>query len=146
MAIMLSPAITLILRVDTPSEVSANGWRYLFERKNPYRNCDGEIMVFRAMNGTDIDHEIGLLSSMGFIEPNQGEQSDMVVWEFGPITEMPSWLSVVQVDFFQEGVKPCRAWKFTNSQVYSLIDFRNGLDLPTKGYQCDWPPLIGKIS
>ena len=145
MAIRLMPAITLILRIDTPSEVSATGWRYLFERKNPYRNCDGEIMVFGAMSGADIDQDIDLLTSLGFVGPNQGEQSDLVVWEFGPITEMPSWLSVVEVKYFEEAVKPCRAWKLTNSQVYSLIDFCSGLELPRKGYQCDWPPLIGKI-
>lgn len=145
MAIRLIPGIKLIQRVDTPSQVSATGWRYLFGRKNPYFNCDGEIMIFRAMSGADIDYEIDLLTSFGFIGPNKGEHSDMVVWEFGSITEMPSWLSVVEVRFFDKAVKPYRAWKLANSQVYNLIDFRGSLELPRKGYQCDWPPLIGKI-
>ena len=145
MAIKLMPFITLILRVDTPTEVSAAGWRYLFERRNPYRNCDGEIMVFGAMSGSDIDGQIAVLTSFGFVGPDQGEKSDMVVWEFGPATEIPSWLSVVEVTFFDDGIKPCRAWKLTNSQVYELIDCHSRLELPTKGYQCDWPPLIGKI-
>jgi len=26
-----------------------------------------------------------------------------------------------------------------------LINFEANLSLPCKGYQCDWPPLIGKI-
>jgi hypothetical protein len=32
-----------------------------------------------------------------------------------------------------------------NSGVYDLINFEADLSLPKKGYQCDWPPLIGKI-
>lgn len=145
MAIKLMPFITLILRVNTASEVSAAGWRYLFERRNPYRNCDGEIMVFGAMSGSDIERQIGILTAFGFVGPDHDEQSGMVVWEFGPTTEMPSWLSVVDVTLFDDTAKPCRAWKLTNSRVYGLIDFHNRQDLPIKDYQCDWPPLIGRI-
>ncbi len=145
MAIKLMPFITLILRVETPNSVSAGGWRYLLKRCNPQKNFDGEIMVFGAMSGGDIDHEVAMLRSFGFIGPGEGEWSDMVVWEFGPSEAMPSWLSVVEVTFFDEGAKPCRAWQLTNSQVYTLIDFHTRVELPTKGYQCDWPPLIGKV-
>ena len=40
---------------------------------------------------------------------------------------------------------PVKAWKMKNPGVYNLINFEVGLSLPTKGHQCDWPPLIGKI-
>ncbi len=33
-----------------------------------------------------------------------------------------------------------------NSNVYELVDFESQIDLPTKGYECDWLPYIGKIS
>ena len=42
--------------------------------------------------------------------------------------------------------RPVKAWKMKNSGVYDLINFEANLSLPRKGYQCDWPPLIGKIS
>ena len=32
------------------------------------------------------------------------------------------------------------------SNVYRLIDFEANLATPTKGYEGDWPPYIGKIS
>ena len=32
-----------------------------------------------------------------------------------------------------------------NSGVYDFINFEANLSLPRESYQCDWPPLIGKI-
>jgi len=148
LAIRIMPFITLILRPHVEQEISAKGWRYLFHHCDPNRNFDGEIMVFGAMSGRDIELYIDELTSFGYVGPDHGENSDMVLWEmpFGPVAEMPSWLSVVDVTFFDGARKPCRAWKLSNSGVYQLIDFHTKIAAPTKGYECDWAPLIGKIS
>ena len=148
MAIRIMPFITLILRPHVQQEISAEGWRYLFHHCDPHRNFDGEIMVFGAMSGHDIEVHIDALTSFGFIGPGNGENSDMVLWEmlFGPTSDMPSWLSVVDVTFFDDTASPCKAWKLSDSGVYQLLDFHTGIEAPTKGYECDWAPLIGKIS
>ena len=36
--------------------------------------------------------------------------------------------------------------KKKDSGVYKLLNFEADITLPTKGYDCDWSPLIGKIS
>lgn len=148
MAIRLMPFITLILRTSVEQNISSDGWRYLFHRCDPHQNFDGEIMVFGAMSGRDIEQYINELMSFGFIGPDNGDKSDMVLWEgpFGPTSDMPSWLTVVDVSFFDASLKGCKAWKLTNSGVYRLLDFHASHEAPTKGYECDWPPLIGKIS
>ena len=148
MAIRLMPFITLILRSNVEQEISAKGWRYLLHYCDPHRNFDGEIMAFGAMSGRDIETYIEDLTSFGFIGPDNGENSDMALWAmpFGPASYMPSWLSVVDVKFFDDPAKNCKAWKLSNSEVYRLIDFHLEIEAPTKGYECDWPPLIGKIS
>lgn len=148
MAIRLMPFITLILRPRVEQEISANGWRYLFHHCDPHRNFDGEIMVFGAMSGHDIEVHINQLTSFGYIGPDNGEGSDMVLWEgpFGPRSAVPSWLSVVDVKFFDIEREPCKAWKLSKSEVYRLIDFHTEIEAPTKGYECDWAPLIGKIN
>ena len=58
---------------------------------------------------------------------------------------LPSWIEPVDVQFFDEDQPPVKAWKIKNSGVHDLINFEANLSLPRKGYQCDWPPLIGKI-
>ena len=147
MAIELMPFITLILRVDVEQEISAAGWKYLMYYNDRARNSDGEIMVFGSMNGADVERDIGTLTSFGFVGPDNGEQSDMIVWEsiFGPTTHMPDWLRVVDVDFFEEGRKTTRAWKLTKSGVYNLVNFLTEVKQPMKGYECDWAPHIGQI-
>ena len=69
---------------------------------DPHTNFDGEIMVFGAMSGQDIQRYVDTLSSFGFIEPNNGNNSDMVIWEgpFGATTDVPEWLTTVSVEFF----------------------------------------------
>lgn len=148
MAIQLMPFITLILRVNVKQKISAEGWQYLMHYSQPQKNFDGELIVFGAMNGQDIDNDIKNLTSFGFVGPDKGEKSDMVVWEsiFEAVTYVPSWLSVVDVKFFDEEKPDVRAWKLTDSGVYRLVDFSNRAELPMKGYECDWAPLIGKIS
>ena len=64
---------------------------------------------------------------------------------FSGTSNIPSWIELVDVKFFDETVSPVQAWKMKESGVYDLINFEADLSLPRKGYQCDWPPYIGKI-
>lgn len=147
MAILTMPFITLILRTKVEQEISAAGWKWLFNRCDPSQNYDGEIMVFGSMNFLDVTRNIEDLVSFGFIGPDKGEASDMVVWEgpFGATTYQPDWLSLVEVEFFDDTSTKANAWKLTKSGVYELVDFHSDRSLPTKGYDCDWAPKIGKI-
>ena len=86
------------------------------------------------------------LISYGYVGPNEGDESDMIVSDmFSGADKLPSWIELVDVEFFDEDRPPVKAWKMKNSGVYDLINFEANLSLPRKGYQCDWPPLIGKI-
>ena len=93
-----------------------------------------------------MDKIIHDLVSFGYVGPDQGDKSDMVVSDmFTGTDNLPSWIELVDLKFFDEDQPPVKAWKMKNSGVYDLIDFEADLSLPRKGYQCDWPPLIGQI-
>ena len=93
-----------------------------------------------------MDRIIHDLTSFGYIGPDQGDMPDMVVSSsFLGGSNISSWLELVDVTFFNEDQPPVKAWKMKESGVYDLINFEANLSLPRKGYQCDWPPLIGKI-
>ena len=110
-------------------------------------NFAGEIMAFGAMSGQDIDRIIQALVSFGYIGPDQGGKSDMVLSAmWGGSSYIPDWIEPVDVCFFDETKPPVQAWKMKKSGVYDLINFEADLSLPRKGYQCGWPPLIGEIS
>lgn len=147
MAIITMPFYTLILRTQVEQEISAAGWKWLFQRCDPYRNYDGEIMVFGSMNAIEVQMNIDTLTSFGFMGPNMESEADMVVWEgpFGATSHQPAWLSLVEVEFFGDQSITQEAWKLTNSGVYELVDFHSARELPIKGYNCDWAPKIGKI-
>jgi hypothetical protein len=146
MAIQTLSFISLILRPYVKQPISTDGWKYLFAQVDPHRNFDGELMAFGTMSGHDMDCIIEQLISLGYIGPNEGDKSDMVVSSsFSGGSNIPSWLELVDVKFFDEEMPPVQAWKMKNSGVYDLINFEADLSLPRKGYQCDWPPLIGKI-
>jgi hypothetical protein len=103
-------------------------------------------MAFGAMSDRDMDRIIHDLISFGYVGPDQGDKSDMVLSSsFSGGSDIPSWLELVDVKFFDEEQAQVQAWKMKNSGVYDLINFEANLSLPRKGYQCDWPPLIGKI-
>ena len=147
MAIQTLSIISLILRPYVEQPISTDGGRQLFAQVDLYRNFDGELMAFGAMPGQDIDRIIHDLTSFGYIGPDQGDQSDMVVSDmFSGASNIPSWIELVDVKFFDEAMPPVQAWKMKESEVYDLINFEADLNLPRKGYQCDWPPYIGKIS
>ena len=103
-------------------------------------------MAFGTMSGHDMDRIIEGLVSFGYVGPNEGEKSDMIVSDMFMGTDtLPSWIELIDVTFFDEGQPPVKAWKMRNSGVYDLINFEADRSLPRKGYQCDWAPLIGKI-
>ena len=147
MAIQTLSFISLILRPYVEQPISTDGWKHLLAQADPHRNFDGEIMAFGAMSGHDIDRIIQGLISFGYIGPDQGDQSDMAVSDmFSGDANIPSWLDLVDVTFFDEGRPPVKAWKMKESNIYKLLNFESTLEEPTKGYECDWPPHIGKIS
>ena len=147
MAIQTLSFISLILRPYVEQPISTDGWKHLLSQADPHRNFDGELMAFGAMSGRDMERIIHDLTSFGYIGPDQGDQSDMVVSDmFAGTDTLPSWIELVDVTFFDAEAPPVQAWKLKNSNVYDLINFEANLSLPRKGYQCDWPPLIGKIS
>ena len=90
------------------------------------------------------------LVSFGYIGPDEGEESDMIISDmlFGE-KHIPSWLELVDVTFFDNNLHAVRAWKKKESNVNKLLNFEASIEadisLPTKGYECDWPPHIGKI-
>ncbi|MDG1736801.1 MAG: hypothetical protein P8L68_05955 [Paracoccaceae bacterium] len=146
MAIQTLSFISLILRPYVEQPISTDGWKSLFAQVDPHRNFDGELMAFGTMSGQDMDTIIERLISFGYVGPNEGEKSDMIVSDmFAGTDNLPSWIELVDVSFFDEDQAPAKAWKMKNSGVYDLINFEANLRLPRKGYQCDWPPLIGKI-
>src|SRR6056297_655642 len=116
MAILEMPFYTLILRVNVEQEISAEGWRALFQRVNPASNFDGELMVFGSMNEMDLQAHIDALKSYGFLGPENGDGSDMVIWgsPIGALSDVPNWLSYIEVEFFDDR-PPCKAWKLANS-------------------------------
>jgi hypothetical protein len=147
MAIQTLSFISLILRPYVQQPISTDGWQYLLAQADPHRNFDGEIMAFGTMSGRDMEGIIHDLTSFGYNGPDQGDQSDMVVSDmFTGTDKLPSWIELVDVTFFDEEAPPVKAWKMKESGVYDLINFEADLSLPRKGYQCDWPPLIGKIN
>ena len=146
MAIQTLSFISLILRPYVQQTISTNGWHYLLAQADPHRNFDGEIMAFGAMSGRDMDRIIHELVSFGYVGPDQRDRSDMIVSDmFMGTDNLPSWIELVDVSFFDDDQPPVKAWKMKESGVYDLINFEADLSLPRKGYQCDWPPLIGKI-
>ena len=146
MAIQTLSFISLILRPYVTQPISTEGWKALFSQVDRYRNFDGELMAFGAMSGQDMERIILDLVSFGYVGPDQGDKSDMVLSDmFIGAANLPSWIELVDVTFFDEDLPPVKAWKMKNSNVYDLINFETDLSLPRKGYQCDWPPLIGRI-
>ena len=146
MAIKALQFYSVILRPFVSQRITARGWEYLLLRADRQRNFDGEIMVFGAMSPSDHEEIINQLISFGYIRPERGNKSDMYVsyyLDVGP--QLPDWLELVDVKFFDETIPSSKAWKMKNSNVYELLDFEKVNALPTKGYECDWQPFIGQI-
>ena len=146
MAIVTLPFYGIVLRPFVEQDISSSGLKYLLSYSEFGRNFDGEIMVFGSMNPTDHNNYIERLISFGYKGPDNGDNSDMAQSQTHFLDKCPSWLEIVNVQFFDKSVEPVTAWKMKTSNVYELIDFHDGRKVPVKGYQCDWPPHIGKIS
>ena len=146
MAIITLPFYAIVLRPFVKQDISASGLKYLLGYSEFGRNFDGEIMVFGAMNPTDHHNYMERLISFGYKGPDNGDNSDIAQGQMHSLDNCPSWLETVNVKFFDESLDPVSAWKMKTSNVYELIDFHDGKKVPTKGYECDWPPHIGKIS
>ena len=146
MAIQTLSFISLILRPFVNQDISTDGLKYLLSYANPNRNFDGEIMAFGAMSGGDLENIKNNLVSFGYIGPDEGEESDMIISDllFGE-KHIPSWLELVDVTFFDKSIPSVKAWKKKESGVYKLLNFETNISFPTKGYECDWSPHIGKI-
>lgn len=69
-------------------------------------------MAFGAMSGYNVDKIIQTLVSFGYVGPNEGDKSDVIVSDMftgeGPL---PSWIELVDVTFFDEDQPPVKAWK-----------------------------------
>ena len=103
MAIQTLSFISLILRPYVEQPISTDGCKHLFAQVDPYRNFDGELMAFGTMSGQDMDTIIERLVSFGYIGPNEGDKSDMVVLDmFMGADDLPSWIELVDVSFFDE--------------------------------------------
>ena len=147
MAIQTLSFMSLILRPFVNQDISTDGLKYLLSYANPNRNFDGEIMAFGAMSGGDLENIKNNLVSFGYIGPDKGEESDMIISDmlFGE-KHIPSWIELVDVTFFDKNIPSVKAWKKKKSGVYKLLNFEADNSPPTKGYECDWSPHIGKIS
>ena len=148
MAIQTLSFISLILRPFVKQTISSEGWRFLMQYADPHRNFDGEIMAFGAMSGRDMENCINNLTSFGYLGPDKGEASDMILAEtlYGEPNKVPSWVEIVDVNFFDQKLPSVKAWKKKDSGIYQLLNFETCISHPTKGYECDWPPHIGKIA
>ena len=145
MAIKVMPLYAVILRPFVEQRINPEGLKWLMGKINRSSNFDGEIMVLGAMNAADVNHIIRRLEDAGYYGPAQKENADYALAESGHIEQIPSWLTIIDVKFFDERVPDCQAWKLTKSNVYELLDFHLNIHFPTKGYECDWHPYIGKI-
>ena len=79
-------------------------------------------MAFGTMSGQDMDRIIHELISFGYVGPNQGDKSDMVVSDmFMGADNLPSWIELVDVKFFGEDqppVKECLPAVCTDGLLY----------------------------
>ena len=145
MALVRIPYFGLIFRPFVKQEISRECLLGLLGQINPERNFDGELMVFGAMSNRDIQARYDFLIKGGYKGPSSGEEADMAFSFDGYLQNPPDWLQTIEVRFFDDKTPAVSAHKFTNSQVYELIDFL-GDYRGTKGYECDWEPFIGKIN
>ena len=145
MALVRIPYFGLIFRPFVEQEISRECLLGLLKQINPERNFDGELMVFGAMNTRDIEARYEFLTKGGYKGPSSGEEADMAFSFDGYLQDPPSWLHTTEVRFFDDKIPAVTAHKFTNSQVYQLVDFHGDYH-GVKGYECDWEPFIGKIN
>jgi len=141
-AIRVLPFYAIVLRPLVSQDLNQPIWRMLL--KNAVNGLfDGEIMAFPSMELPSLRTIAGLLKAGGYNGPEHGDHADFVWFERGE-GKMPNWLEKVELRFFDSD-RVSAAWKMVNSEVYSLVDQNDQASAPTKGYQVDWPPFIGRI-
>ena len=142
MAIRILPFHAIVLRPFVSQDITQSGWRMLV--LNAAGGLfDGEIMAFGSMDFVAIRGLATNLEGAGFKGPVQGGDADFTLQDRGEGL-MPRWLQKVVVKYFDEsGVSA--AWKMVGSEVYTLHDRSGRPHHPTKGYEVDWEPFIGKI-
>ena len=124
--------------MDTPQEITQEGWKWLLsEARFPF-NFDGEIIGL----GFRLEDQ---LREFGFRGSEAGRDADFVDVDHGfrSAEHTVNWLELVSITPLIESVKPFQAWKLKDSGVYTVSTLDDGT--LTKGTQVDWPPLIGKI-
>jgi hypothetical protein len=126
-----------ILRINVDQPIDQEGWKHLLLEARHGFNFDGEIfgLGFRMEEW---------LRSIGFRGSEAGLDADFV--ENGApsrVVAQVNWLEHIDVRPFIESIKPFGAYKLKQSNVFTVSTMFG--ELLTKGYQCDWPPLIGKI-
>ena len=146
MAIAVMPYYALVLRPIVSQEISNETLKWLLTHADRSCNFDGEIMVFGAMENGAILSKARKLEQAGYMGSSEGDEADFVLAHHGRLENCPSWLTTVNVKFFDTEIEPFQAWKFSKSDVYDLLNFHRRLPLPMKGYQCDWEPFIGQIN
>tara|TARA_R110000744_G_scaffold357040_1_gene463834 strand:+ start:1877 stop:2287 length:411 start_codon:yes stop_codon:yes gene_type:complete len=124
-----------ILRVDVAQPIKQEGWKYLLQEANNF-NFDGEIfgLGFRMED---------YLRDIGFRGSEAGLEADFVDNHHRDVVAQVNWLEHVEVTPFNDDIKPFGAYKLKQSDVFTVPTMTD--ELLTKGYQCDWPPYIGKI-
>ena len=144
MAIKVMPFYSIILRPFVDQPIAERGWRRIVEWAS-MGLFDGEILALGAMNPQEIEGLANFLEEVGFKGPAVGDGADFAMFSSGH-GEMPGWLERVEVRSLDDSKLKFDAWKMRNSDVYELHDFHDRKKYPTKGYEVDWPPYIGKIS
>jgi hypothetical protein len=71
--------ISLVLRAYLQPPISTGGWKYLLTHADPHRNFDGELMAFGTISGQDMERIIKRLVSFGYVGPDEGDKSNIVV-------------------------------------------------------------------
>ena len=144
MAIRVMPFYAIVLRPFVLESMAREGWMMLVHHA-ARGTFDGEIMAFGAMNPREIENHAEYLEQLGFKGPQHNDEADFALFQSG-MGKLPTWLEIVDVKHFADGPEHDSAWKLKNSEVYTLHDFHFQPQYPTKGYEVDWPPYIGKIS
>jgi hypothetical protein len=120
MAIQTLSFISIILRPYVKQPISTDGWKHLFAQVDPHRNFDGELMAFGTMSGQDMDRIIHDLISFGYVGPDQGDKSDMVVH---PIIVIVNQLIAV-VAYFETILRhkdPQRTLKLQCPTIHNIV-------------------------
>jgi len=144
LAITVMPFYAIILRPFVDQPIAERGWQRIVQWA-AMGLFDGEILAIGAMGYPQIRRDANFLEEVGFKGPSAGEDADFAEFSSG-CGDMPGWLERVEVRSLDDPKMKFDAWKMRNSEIYELHTFHDRQKYPTKGYEVDWPPYIGRIS